>query len=459
MLRKDPIITVYITNKNYGIYLEKAIKSVFDQSFKDLELIVVDDGSSDISNEIIKKYKKRKNYKVIYNKISKGLIKSSNIAIKAARGEYVIRLDADDYLDPNALSVLYNVINKDKNIALVYSDYYLIDSKNNILSLEKQILRVNKRLNHLPVLAACCLIKKNALFSVNLYDESFTRQDGFDIWYKLLNSFEFKHVSLPLFYYRRHEQSLTSNKSKLYKTRTKILNKFSNLRKIKNKFKVTCIIPVRGKKIDSNCNSLELFNGEPLIFHTINEAIKVKEFKKVIITTPDTDLIRKLKKKYKNKIFIHKREEILSSINIDYKSAVIEAINKFENLNPDLIAILTVENPLRKKHYIEQAISNLIIHKSDLVIGTVPDFENNYYKYTSKGIKLVTDQKNKKLKLEKDIIHKDVGAFSVMKYSSYINNGLNKITNIVMDTEDSFIVNSKSDLLILNKLSKKKWEF
>tara|TARA_Y100000591_G_C21793195_1_gene677770 strand:- start:119 stop:1489 length:1371 start_codon:yes stop_codon:yes gene_type:complete len=456
MLRKDPIITVYITNKNYGIYLEKAIKSVFDQSFKDLELIVVDDGSSDISNEIIKKYKKRKNYKVIYNKISKGLIKSSNIAIKAARGEYVIRLDADDYLDPNALSVLYNVINKDKNIALVYSDYYLIDSKNNILSLEKQILRVNKRLNHLPVLAACCLIKKNALFSVNLYDESFTRQDGFDIWYKLLNSFEFKHVSLPLFYYRRHEQSLTSNKSKLYKTRTKILNKFSNLRKIKNKFKVTCIIPVRGKKIDSNCNSLELFNGEPLIFHTINEAIKVKEFKKVIITTPDTDLIRKLKKKYKNKIFIHKREEILSSINIDYKSAVIEAINKFENLNPDLIAILTVENPLRKKHYIEQAISNLIIHKSDLVIGTVPDFENNYYKYTSKGIKLVTDQKNKKLKLEKDIIHKDVGAFSVMKYSSYINNGLNKITNIVMDTEDSFIVNSKSDLLILNKLSKKK---
>ena len=101
MINKDPIITVYITNKNYGIYLDKAIKSVFDQSFKELELIVIDDGSSDFSGEIIKKYKK-KNFKVIYNKISKGLIKSSNIAIKAARGEYVIRLDADDYLDPNA---------------------------------------------------------------------------------------------------------------------------------------------------------------------------------------------------------------------------------------------------------------------------------------------------------------------------------------------------------------------
>ena len=456
MINKDPIITVYITNKNYGIYLDKAIRSVFDQSFKELELIVIDDGSSDISGEIIKKYKKRKNFKVIYNKISKGLIKSSNIAIKAARGEYVIRLDADDYLDPNALSVLYNEINKDENIALVYSDYYLIDRKNNILSLEKQLLRVSKSLNHLPVLAACCLIKKNALFSVNLYDENFTRQDGYDIWYKLLNNFEFKHVSLPLFYYRRHEQNLTSDKSKLYKTRTKILNKFSNLRKIKSKLKIICVIPVRGKNIDLNCISLDMFNGKPLIFHTINEAIKIKEFKKIIVTTPDIDLIKKLKIKYKNKILIQRREEMLSSINLDYKPAVIEAVNKFEKVNPDLIAILTVENPLRKKHYIEQAISNLIIHKSDLVIGTVPDFENNYYKYTSKGIKLVTNQKNRKLKLEKNIIHKDVGAFSVMKYSSYVSNRLNKITNIVMNSDDSFIINNKSDLLVLNKISKKK---
>ena len=212
-----------------------------------------------------------------------------------------------------------------------------------------------------------------------MYDENFTRQDGYDIWYKLLNNFEFKHVSLPLFYYRRHEQNLTSNKSKLYKTRTKILNKFSNLRKIKNKLKIICVIPVRGKNIDLNCTSLDMFNGKPLIFHTINEAIKVKEFKKIIVTTPDIDLIKKLKIKYKNKILIQRREEMLSSINLDYKPAVIEAVNKFEKVNPDLIAILTIENPLRKKHYIEQAISNLIIHKSDIVIGTIPDFENNYY--------------------------------------------------------------------------------
>ena len=453
-LTKEPIISVYIVNKNYDKYLKQAIKSVLAQSFKSKELIIVDDGSTDLSRDIIDKYKKKNLCRVIYNKSSKGLIRSSNIAIKVARGEYVVRLDADDYFDPNALSVLYDTILKEKNIALVYSDYYLVDSKNNILSLQRQIIRKNKKLNHLPVLAACCLIKKNALFSVNLYDEKFNRQDGFDIWYKLLNNFQFKHVSLPLFYYRRHERNLTKNKSKLYKTRTKILNKFSNLKKIKNKIKINCIIPVRGKKADLNCNSLELFKGKPLLFYTINEALKVKEFKKVIVTTSDDDLIKKLKNEYKKKIYIHKRKEILSSINMNYKEAIIEALKKFEKTTPDLIAILTLENPLRKKHYLEQAISNLIIHKSDLVIGTIPDFQNNYYKFTSQGIKLLTNQKNMKLKSERDIIHKDVGAFSIMKYSSYLNDDINKVTNIIMDTNDSFMVDNKADLLALNRIKK-----
>ena len=139
---------------------------------------------------------------------------------------------------------------------------------------------------------------------------------------------------------------------------------------------------------------------------------------------------------------------------MNYKEAIIEALKKFEKTTPDLIAILTLENPLRKKHYLEQAISNLIIHKSDLVIGTIPDFQNNYYKFTSQGIKLLTNQKNMKLKSERDIIHKDVGAFSIMKYSSYLNDDINKVTNIIMDTNDSFMVDNKADLLALNRIKK-----
>jgi glycosyltransferase involved in cell wall biosynthesis len=190
----DPIISVYITNKNYAKYLDNAINSVLKQTFKKIELIIIDDLSTDSSKKIIKKYEARKLCRAIYNEKSKGLIKSSNIAIKAAKGQFIIRLDADDYLDPNALSIFIDVISKDENIALVYSDYYLVDEKKNILSLEKQINKNETYLYDKPVLAACCLIRKSAIFSVNLYDERFNRQDGYDIWYKLIENFKIKHV-------------------------------------------------------------------------------------------------------------------------------------------------------------------------------------------------------------------------------------------------------------------------
>lgn len=447
----DPMVSVYITNKNYGKYIETAIKSVLKQSYKNIELIILDDASTDGSQKIIRKYEEKKLCRVIYNKKSKGLIKSSNIAVKATNGRYVIRLDADDYFDQNALTLMLNKIEKDSNIALVYSDYYLIDEKKNVLSLEKQLSRDKNYMEHKPVLGACCLIRKSSIFSVNLYDERFNRQDGYDLWYKLIKNFKFAHIPLPLFFYRRHSKNLTKNKNKLYKTRTKILRKFSQKKQEIKKLSISCVIPVRGKNIDNLCTSLDKINNKPLIFYTIEEALKVNEFKNIIVTTADNNLIKVLKKKYKDKIMYHKRSQKLSEQNLDYKQSVIKAINKFNKNKVDVVAILTIENPQRKFFYIKQALSNLIIHESDLVIGTFPDIENNYYKYSKKGIELVSNKNNNSLKLEKNIILKDVGAFSIYNYDSYINNRIDKTTNIVLDEEHSTNILNKSDILIMNK--------
>lgn len=453
-MKQDPEITVYITNKNYSKYIRNAINSVLKQSFKNVELIIIDDASTDNSKKIINSYKEKKNIKIIFNKKSIGLLKSSNIAIKSSKGKFVLRLDADDYLDINALSVLYLAIKKNPNIAMIYSDYYLVDEKKNIISLEKQIYRQKNYLGREPVLAACCLIRKSALFSVNLYDERFNRQDGYDIWYKLIRNYQIKHVPLPLFFYRRHGQNLTTNKSKLFKTRTKILKKFARQKLNFKNLNINCVIPVRGKESDINCNSLELLNKKPLIFHTIDHALKVKEFKNVIVTTSDKKLISIIQKKYKKKIKYHKRKENLSSINTDYKVSIISALKKFRENKTDILVVLTMENPHRQSHYIVQAISNLIINESDLVIGTKPDIENNYYIYSNNSIKLISNQNKDKLKLEKNIILKEVGSFSVYKYSSYIKNKINKITNIVLDDQDSMLINNKLELNILNKLKK-----
>ena len=453
---KTPKISIYITNRNYGKYIDRAIKSVLTQTLKEYELIIVDDASDDNSLKIIKKYRNKKLCQLILNRTKKGLIKSSNIAIKAARGDYVIRLDADDYLENNALNILYDKIKNDPNMGLVYSDYFLIDEKDNLISFEKQIISKNiTSIDYKPILAACCLIRKSALFSVNLYDERFNRQDGYDIWFKLIKKFKFAHVPLPLFYYRRHNINLTKNKIKLYKTRTKIISKFARQKERLTNYKVNCVIPVRGQMTDPFCNSLVKINNKPLIFYTIDEALKVKKFDKIIISTGDKKLIQTIKNKYANRLYYHCRMKKNQSYqNVSFKDAILEAIKKFDKSGVDILSILNFEYPFRKFFYIEQALSSLIVNSSDAVIGTYAD-SNNYYKYSDKGIKLISNERNNKLRLEKKIVFKEAGGFSIYNYSSYLNNKTSKITNVIIDKKHSFAIFNNDDIFVANQLIKK----
>ena len=237
------LVSIYITNFNYSEYIEKSIRSVLDQTYKNIEIIIIDDNSTDNSKLKLNKYIKHPKIKIIFNKKNLGLLKSSNIAIKASNGEYVMRLDADDYLNKKIIEIFVKKIKKRPKVAMVYSDYHEVNSSGIKLNSVKQIsLNSKKSIKDRPILAACCLFRKDALYSVNLYDESFSRQDGYDIWYKLINSYDFEHVKKYLFYYRRHEKSLTKNKIPLYKTRSLILNKIA-----KKKFKeknVLVVIPV-----------------------------------------------------------------------------------------------------------------------------------------------------------------------------------------------------------------------
>ena len=96
MNKENFLVTVYITNFNYGKFIKQAIESVLMQTEQSFELIIIDDGSTDNSKEIIEKYKDLKNIRIVYQK-NKGLNVTNNIALRAARGKYIVRLDADDY--------------------------------------------------------------------------------------------------------------------------------------------------------------------------------------------------------------------------------------------------------------------------------------------------------------------------------------------------------------------------
>ena len=219
-----PMVSVYITNHNYGRFIKQSIESVLNQKFKNFELIIIDDGSTDNSREVIERYKRRHNVKIVYQQ-NRGLNISNNIALKLAGGKYIMRLDADDYMDENALLVMVDKIGEDAQIAMVFPDYYVVDEKGMVLAHEMRHDFKKTTLMDQPAHGACSLIRKSALLEVGGYYEDFTCQDGYELWIKFVKKFKIANTNLPLFYYRKHNRNLSRNQCRLLKTRHEIIKK------------------------------------------------------------------------------------------------------------------------------------------------------------------------------------------------------------------------------------------
>ena len=121
--KKKPKISVIISFFNNCDTLEKSLKSILNQSYKDFELIIISDGSNDGSNKIVKKFLIKKN-NVLYfeSKKNVGLTKMLNLGIKFSRGEYIARHDADDLSLSSRFKNQIDILKKKKNLDIIGSN-------------------------------------------------------------------------------------------------------------------------------------------------------------------------------------------------------------------------------------------------------------------------------------------------------------------------------------------------
>ena len=198
-LASRPRVSVYITNYNYGRYIEKAIHSVLEQTYCNFEIIIIDDGSTDDSRAIINRYSSHPRIKVIFQE-NLGLNATNNIALHAARGEFIVRLDADDYFHPNALELMVSELDRNPRAALVFPDYYEVTESGEILAQHiRHDFKKDVSLHDQPAHGACTLARVDVLRNEGGYGEEFSCQDGFDIWLKVIKRHDVSNISLPLF--------------------------------------------------------------------------------------------------------------------------------------------------------------------------------------------------------------------------------------------------------------------
>lgn len=135
MKNKDIKISVMIPVYNTSKYLEKCLNSVINQSLKEIEIVCVNDGSTDNSLEILKNFQQQDERLIIVNKKNSGVSSARNEALKIIKGEYCLNIDSDDWIEQNFLEEMYLKAKKD-NLDLVISDI-IFDYQNRIEIVEE----------------------------------------------------------------------------------------------------------------------------------------------------------------------------------------------------------------------------------------------------------------------------------------------------------------------------------
>jgi glycosyltransferase involved in cell wall biosynthesis len=406
---QKPLVTVYITNHNYGRFIRESIESVLNQSFQDFELLIIDDGSTDNSREIIESYASNERIRIIYQK-NQGLNRTNNIALRSSTGKYLMRLDADDFLDNNALLVLSAKLESDPKLSLVFPDYYLIDSAGDIIGIEKRnSFEHEVTLKDLPAHGACTMIRKSLLLEQDGYDESFTCQDGYDLWLKLTKNHPVANISTPLFYYRQHGSNLTRNESRILDTRARIKSKRLSQAQT-NGLKVLGIIPIRNTDVPL---VFEEIGGQKILDIKIQQCLVSEKLNQTVISSPSDEIKHFIEARYANEsvIFIE-RDRNMARLNVDLKETYRYILQKI-NQSFDAILSMSIRFPFTSHSEIDEAIDTMNLFETDAIVSVRPD-TSLFFHHDGTGMNPILNQE-KFSRLERDALYRYAGGLNLFK--------------------------------------------
>lgn len=230
-----PKLTVLIPTYNSGIYITAAIKSTLNQSFKDYELLIIDDGSNDDSEEIIWKIKDSR-IRYIKNYTNVGIVKSLNYGIGLAEGEYIARMDADDIMLGDRLSKQVKFLDNNCEYGIV-GGWYQVTNANGVIvdSIETLTSATEVKLGLLfrNQFAHSAVTMRRSMVRDLLYKEEYMFSEDYDLWCRMIMNY--KGLNLPYYYlsYRWYEgNSCFKNQRTLKQNIFKILSRELNKYKI-----------------------------------------------------------------------------------------------------------------------------------------------------------------------------------------------------------------------------------
>ena len=212
---REPKVSIIIPVYNGEDYVEKAIDSALKQTYKNIEIIVINDGSTDNTDEICKRYQDKIRY---YKKENGGVSTVLNMAIEKMDGEYFSWLSHDDYYYPNKIEE--NIKEIEEN-TIIISDYGLIDENGhcyNKVVLSHEVVELHNEFALLKgfVNGITMLIPKKAFDDCGMFDVNLRCTQDYEMWFRMMkHGYKFKHIPKVLACTRIHSNQVTNTSPKV----------------------------------------------------------------------------------------------------------------------------------------------------------------------------------------------------------------------------------------------------
>ena len=216
-MSKEPIVSVIMPAFNREKFIAESIRSVLNQSFKDFELIVIDDGSTDKTLQIANTFLEDPRIRIVRNQKNLGIAKTRNKALELARGRFIAPLDSDDiWLDREKLRKQVEFLEENPDYAMLGGGIMHIDVdskpiKKVLFPIYDSLIR-NIVLQYNPFAQSSLLYRKSAALECGGYSTEYKICDDYDLWLKIGTKHKFTNIPQVLTGYRIHGENITKTK-------------------------------------------------------------------------------------------------------------------------------------------------------------------------------------------------------------------------------------------------------
>jgi glycosyltransferase involved in cell wall biosynthesis len=220
-------VSVIIPTYNRERLISRAIESVLKQTYTDYEIIVVDDGSTDRTSELLKKFEGRIRY---FYQQNSGISGARNRGLEEAKGEYIAFLDSDDAWLPEKLTIQVEVLDKNKDVGIIYSKMLILNEAGKHCGFKPDEKTGRDFLELIEIrgdIATSTVMSRRECFEkVGRFDPDLPPMEDFDMWLRISKFYKVYEVeNITLAYYYQHSQQATCNPKKVYEGLVKLERK------------------------------------------------------------------------------------------------------------------------------------------------------------------------------------------------------------------------------------------